>query len=134
MRRYEAWAIVLIIAYIVTVAATPLHSLVIAQLLTAREVGEMSVRAQGAVVTRALFGLVINVVVAVWIFRVAKRDNASPWVWAMFGFVFSVLAPCSTSACRSTNACATPTAATPAAATCRNTSASTKQTAPIAAH
>lgn len=91
MRRYEWWAIALIVAYVAVTVATPLHALVAGRLFSTPEIGELTQLASVSLLTRTLLGLVINVVVAVWLFRLAKRDHASPWVWAMFGLFFSVL-------------------------------------------
>jgi len=39
----------------------------------------------------AIVGIAINIAIAIWLYRVSKRENSAPWVWAMFGFLFGIL-------------------------------------------
>jgi uncharacterized membrane protein len=34
----------------------------------------------------------VHIAVAVWLFKQAKRDGNSPWIWTLFGLVFSIVA------------------------------------------
>lgn len=36
--------------------------------------------------------LALSVGIAIWLFREARLDGRSPWVWGLFGFVFGILA------------------------------------------
>ena len=40
----------------------------------------------------AVIVLAVNIVVAIWLFRVAKQDSSTPWRWAFFGLLFGLTA------------------------------------------
>ena len=92
MKKYQPWAILLAVAYLLSAFPNPLYNIILAQFYGASTFGQMAVHAQLVVAVRAILHLLVSIVVAVWLFRLAKRDGAAPWVWAMFGLFFSVLA------------------------------------------
>lgn len=92
MKKYQPWAIALCAAYLLSSFPNPLYNIILARYYGASVFGQMALHGQIVVAARAILNLLVSVIVAVWLFRLAKRDGAACWVWAMFGLFFSVLA------------------------------------------
>jgi hypothetical protein len=83
---------VLIVLWLVSRIPNPLFQLLYARLFSPSAVGQLAVNQTLLLIAWSLLSAVVAVAVAVWLFRMARRDGASPWVWCMFGLFFSVVA------------------------------------------
>lgn len=92
MRKYQPWAIVLIVAYLLVSLPNPLVNYIMASLLSPAEYGVLSMQAMMLAGGRALLRLIVSIIVAVWLYRLAQRDGGAPWVWAMLGLFFNLIA------------------------------------------
>ena len=91
MKKYEAAAMVLIVLYIISSISNPLYSMLVARLYGPKVVGTLSLHQHAIVFMQMFLKLLIAIAIAVWLAYRAKKDGASPAIWALLGLFFSVL-------------------------------------------
>jgi len=91
-KKYNKWMIILIVLWVVAHVPNPLlTNVLMARFYTPESVGRIAVHESFLIALRGLLRAAIAVGVAVWLYRMAKRDGATPWLWCMMGLFFSVL-------------------------------------------
>ena len=87
MKKLERSALVLIILYII---ATLLDR--VGRVIMTTSYGTEWSGTKTALLTLPAFliALSVNIIIAIWIYRMSKKEGVpTPWVWALFGFLFS---------------------------------------------
>ena len=92
MKRFEKFAIVLIVLWILTVIPNPLISIVLARISGPVQFENMNATQVSLVFARGVLTVIVQIAVGIWLFGTAKRDKFSPWVWSLFGFLFGITA------------------------------------------
>jgi len=87
MKQLEKPAIIAVVLYLVALVISRVGSIISFNLSSAGWSGTQIALLYVPVV---IVSLGVNIAIAVWLYRVAKRERTTPWVWAMFGFIFSV--------------------------------------------
>jgi len=92
MKNIEKLAIVVIVLLFLTEIPYTLFYSIIYRLYGSEVVQQyrslMTILAFGFPVSR----LLVRIAVGIWLFIQAKRDDAAPWVWFLFGLVAGLLA------------------------------------------
>lgn len=91
MKKYEVAAVVLMVLYIITSVSNPLYSMLVARLYGPKVVSTLSFHKHAIVSVQMFLKLLVGIAIAVWLGYQAKKDDASPAIWALFGLLFSVL-------------------------------------------
>ena len=88
MKQLEKPAIIVGILYFVALVTSRLSSILSLYLPDA---GWSNLQITLLTLPVIAISLAVNIVIAAWLYRVAKQERLTPWVWAMFGFIFGVL-------------------------------------------
>jgi glucan phosphoethanolaminetransferase (alkaline phosphatase superfamily) len=91
MKKYEVAAIVLVVLYIISSIANPLYTMFLAKFYGANVMSTLSLHQYAISSLHAVLKLLVGIAIAVWLGRQAKKDGASPAIWALFGLFFWVL-------------------------------------------
>ncbi len=91
MKKYEVAAMVLVGLYIISSVSNPLYSMLLVRFYGPKVVGTLSLHQHAIVFMQMFLKLLIAIAIAVWLGYQAKKDGASPAIWALFGLFFSVL-------------------------------------------
>lgn len=87
MKNIEKLAIIAIILYLVSTAVSRVGNFMMYNLSNA---GWSPTAVTLLSIPYVIVVLAVNIAIAIWLYRVAKDDQANPWIWALFGFVFGV--------------------------------------------
>jgi uncharacterized BrkB/YihY/UPF0761 family membrane protein len=88
MKNIERIAVILIILFFVSIVMNTMVKHMVYFLdktfhLTKSQIGLLSI-------VMPILLHIINIVIAIWLFRTAKELKCNPWTWALFGFAFSI--------------------------------------------
>ena len=93
MKRFERIAIVLVVVWAVTATSHfYISHLVVPYVFSPGMFGEMSIRASLTQSALTLLQLAVTIALAIWIFRTARADDRSAWVWLLLTLVFGISA------------------------------------------
>ena len=87
MKNIEKLAIVAVVLYFVATVVSRVGNIL---MITLSNAGWSGSKVALLSVPYVIVILAVNIAIAIWLYRVAKQDQAKPWVWALFGFVFGV--------------------------------------------
>ena len=91
VKHYDKWLVLLVVLWLVAHIPNPLISnLILSRLFFPESFGIMALYDRWAILLTGLLRAIVAVAIAVWLYRVAKREQITPWIWAMFGFIFGV--------------------------------------------
>ncbi len=91
MKKYEVAALVLLVLFIVSSFSTPLYTRLLGRFYGPEMMSTLSLHHYAIVWVRTFLKLLVNIAIAEWLARQARRDGLSPSIWALFGLLFSVL-------------------------------------------
>jgi ABC-type transport system involved in multi-copper enzyme maturation permease subunit len=91
MKKYEIAAAVLVVLYVISIVCTPLYTTLLSKFYGAKYFSTMNFYQYATVWLQGFIRLLVQIAIAVWLARQAKKDGASPTIWALFGLLFSVL-------------------------------------------
>ena len=91
-KQVEKLAIIALILWLVSMIAGPLLMITVARCARPEAFGAMTTLDLMPLSIERIIACLVRAGVAVWLFKQAKRDKNSPWVWALFGLVFSITA------------------------------------------
>lgn len=89
MKKYEKLAIVALVIYLISILIRELAPPLIGYFSSNEEFSYELILTLRIIVSVISFS--INIVVAIWLYRVAKKERSIPWVWAMVGFIFGIM-------------------------------------------
>jgi hypothetical protein len=92
MRKIETAAVVLVIVWLCSVAMPFLNTVWFGHILGARDFSGMSAAAQTGAAVQIIVASLVQIAVSVWIFILARRQGGNPWIWALFGLTYGLLA------------------------------------------
>ena len=87
MKQLETPAIVVVVLYFVALVTSRVGKIIS---FTLPHSGWSSLQITLLTVPVVVISLAVHIAIAVWLYRVATREKLTPWVWAMFGFIFGV--------------------------------------------
>ncbi|MHC4981324.1 MAG: hypothetical protein ACYTGT_20265 [Planctomycetota bacterium] len=88
VKHYDKWLVLLVVLWLVAHIPNPLISnLILSRLLSLESLGIMALNDGWAMVLTGLLRAIVAVAIAVWLYRTARRDGASPVVGALLYFV-----------------------------------------------
>jgi len=88
MKKLEKTALVLIVLYIVSTLFDRVGRIVFSYI---RPSDWSATQTALLSVPIILISILVNIAIAIWLYRTSKKEGAAlPWVWAIFGFMFSV--------------------------------------------
>ena len=88
MKKIEKTAIFLIILYVISKLARVFSSQLTFNHSLREQYPNLTIY---LTVPILIVMLIFNIALAIWIFRTAKKEESeTPWVWALFSFVFGV--------------------------------------------
>jgi len=90
MKKYEPMIILLCIAYLLAILPNPIFRWLIWRVYEPMQNSYMNLHTTLVLIVQGLIKLVVNIIVAIWLYRIAKSINLSPWLWFMFGLLFSL--------------------------------------------
>jgi len=92
VKNVEKFAIVAIVLLILSTVPSPLFNVIIAKLYDRPELAQYNIltymMAMGTAFSRSLVGIGVGI----WLFILARRENATPWIWLLLGLVFGLMA------------------------------------------
>ena len=93
LKTFSRFAIVLILAYLVVwIGGTSLNTLR-GSMLGSDELYKLSLNAQFIQIVQNIISILINLIVAIWLYLNAKRSGRTAIVWFLFGLAFGIIAP-----------------------------------------
>ena len=90
MKRFERFAIVLMVLWILTLIPNPVITIILERISTPQEFGQLTMIQVLLNSVRAILAVLVHIAIGVWLFVQAKRDKLSPWVWCLFGCLFGI--------------------------------------------
>ena len=87
MKQLEKPAIIVMVLYFVAMVTSRVGSIAPVLFLSS---GCSYLQITMLTVPVVVISLAVHIALAVWLYHVAKREKLTPWVWAMFGFIFGV--------------------------------------------
>ena len=91
MKKYEVLAIVLMVLYVISYAASPLHVWLMKMFYGPEFVSTLSMYQHVILSLQMVLKLLVHIAIAVWLGRQAAKDGASVSIWVLFGLFFSLL-------------------------------------------
>lgn len=92
MRRIDKVIIVLIALWLASVLLPIFLTTHVTHALGLDDQLHLSNVAQLAGLLRSLIHNVVNIAVAVWLYTESRRAGIRPWVWALFGLLYGIIA------------------------------------------
>ena len=93
MKKIDSVALILVLLWLVA-ATVPLWLGLYAfpNILSSRQLGVIHPLTRYCALAQAIPTYLVQIGVALWLFVSARRGNETPWVWALFGLTYGVLA------------------------------------------
>ena len=92
MKGVEKAAIILIILMIATIIFSYLSNFFVVQLYSTAFLTSMNLQTKIASGIYLFFTMLVRIGVAIWLFSLARKQQAQPWVWCLFGLCFGLIA------------------------------------------
>jgi 4-amino-4-deoxy-L-arabinose transferase-like glycosyltransferase len=92
MKNLEKLAIVLIVLWVLTLFQNSVLSVIMATLYGPHEVASDNWTLAMMAGVRSIVSVCVQIGVGIWLFVLARRKNATPWVWLLFGLCFGITA------------------------------------------
>ena len=93
MKRFEKFAIVLLILWTVTLVPNRMIFMIMGPLLKSSvAIDQMMVMQVALGTAQRLLGAALHIAIAAWLFTQATRDGTARWVWSLFAVLFGLSA------------------------------------------
>ena len=92
MKGIEKVAIILIILTIATIIFSTFSSIFVARIYGPDFLTYMNLQTRIVSGIIFFFGVLVHIGVAIWLVFLARRHQAQPWIWCLFGLVFGLIA------------------------------------------
>ena len=90
--KISSLAIILIILFILNIAGGYLITPYLTSIFGVEEYGQYSMTISVATIVKLTLGYLLNIVLAIWTYREAKRQNEKPLMWTVFTLFFGLIA------------------------------------------
>jgi hypothetical protein len=91
IKQIEKLAILAIVLYVASVALQLIGKDYITELVNVQKWTPLQVFLLS--IPRTAITLAVQIFIAIWLYIIASREKESPWIWALLGLVFGLLAP-----------------------------------------
>jgi hypothetical protein len=85
-------AILLIIAFILNLLFSTLSTPFLTAFFGVGDYAQYKMSVSAATMVNLIFGYLLNIIVAIWKYREAKKQNERPWTWTAFALFFGLIA------------------------------------------
>jgi O-antigen/teichoic acid export membrane protein len=85
-------AILLIIAFVLNLLFSTLLTPFLTAFLGMEDYAQYKMSVSTATIINLMFGYILNIIIAVWTYREAKKQNERPWIWTAFSLFFGLIA------------------------------------------
>ena len=92
MKGIEKVAIILIILMIVSLIFSTFSNLFVVRIYSRDYLTYINLQTKIVSGIFFIFGMLVRIGVAIWLFFLARRHQAQPWIWCLFGLVFGLIA------------------------------------------
>jgi hypothetical protein len=92
VKRIEKLAIIAMVLWLVSLVAYPMLIVLVARYARPESFAAMTTLDVMPISIKNIVASLVHIGVGVWLFKQARRDGNSPFVWTLFGFVFSITA------------------------------------------
>jgi hypothetical protein len=90
--KIDKIAVVLIIAFILNLLFSTLSTPFLTSFFGFSDHARYSLGVHTATIINLIFEYLLNIIIAIWTFREAKKQNERPWTWAVFALFFGLIA------------------------------------------
>ena len=92
MKQIEKFLVVVLILAVISIAVTFSWNALLVRLYGAAKYGEITVFSKLVAIILLISKGLVNIFVALWLFAAARKGEAAPWAWLVFGIFFGLLA------------------------------------------
>jgi hypothetical protein len=85
-------AVLLIIAFILNLLFSTLSTPFLTSFFGVSDYAQYKMSVSVATIINLTIGYLINIVIAIWIYREAQKQNERPWIWTAFSLFFGLIA------------------------------------------
>ena len=94
MKNIEKLAIVIIVLSIISTLATPLGQIIFSRVFGYETISDIRFMVHSMAMASAVIKPLVYIGIGIWLFILArKEENATPWIWLLFGIFGGILAP-----------------------------------------
>ncbi len=91
-KRIEKLAIIAIVLWLASLVLDPILIFLAIRFGGDEAMAAITMSEVMPISLKNLVDVAVHIAVAMWLFKQAKRDGHSPWIWTLFGLVFSIIA------------------------------------------
>lgn len=91
IRKIEKLAVLAIVLYVISAIFYTMGRDLFSELVNVLKWSAADVFLLTIPITAITYAVQIGI--AIWLYMLAKKENASPWIWALLGLVSGILAP-----------------------------------------
>jgi len=91
-KRLEKLAVIAVVLWLASLILEPVLMIAAMRMSSHATAAALSMIDVMPISVKNLVAVAVHIAVSIWLFRQAKRDGNRPWIWALFGLVFSVTA------------------------------------------
>ena len=85
-------AILLIIAFILNLLFSTLSTPFLTTFFGVEDYAQYKMSVSTATIINLGFGYLLNIIIAIWTYKEAKKQNERPWIWTAFSLFFGLIA------------------------------------------
>lgn len=90
--KIDKVAILLIVAFILNLLFSTLSIPFLTAFLSVGDYAQYKLSVSTATIINLIFGYLLNIIVAIWMYREARKQNERPWTWTVFALFFGLIA------------------------------------------
>lgn len=90
--KVDKIAILIIIAFIINLLFSTVATPFLTAFFSAGDYAQYRLGVSTATIITLIFQYLLNIIIAIWTFREARRQNERPWIWAAFSLFFGLIA------------------------------------------
>ncbi len=85
-------AILLVVAFVLNLLYSALSTSLLKVFFGPADYGEYLLNVSIASIVQFVLAYLVNIIIAVWAYREAKKQNEQPWIWAALALFFGLIA------------------------------------------
>ena len=90
--KIDKIAILLIIAFILNLLFSTLYTPFLTAFFSVSDYAQYKMNVSSATIVNLAFGYLLNIIIAIWTYREARKQNERPWTWTAFALFFGLIA------------------------------------------